>query len=415
MKNVTEITKEFKGKEWQKYLDTAWDKNKKNIKMDGFRKGSVPKEVYIKKAGIESLFMDASNIAIDETFMNVIKESKVDIVVEPSVSIESIDKDKLVVKYKLISKPEVKLGEYKNLGVKKNSVKVSEKDVLDEIEHIREHMAEVVVKESGIVEKGNTAVIDFEGTMDGKVIDGGVGTDYSLEIGSNTFIPGFEDGVVGMKVGETKILDLKFPDNYTEELKGKKASFKVTVKEIKERVLPELDKDFFEDLGEKDIKTVEEFKKHIKDNLIKAKEQEEDNRYVKALVEKATGNLEVSINPEIIDYEVNNMLDDFDHELQHQGMKLEQYLSYTGTNIDSFKENLKGEATNRIKTRYLLEEIMTKEDIKVTDAEAKKSATEEAKKYNISSEEFLSEIGGIEAMKFELKARKAVEILKKNN
>lgn len=415
MKNVKEITKEFKGEVWEKYLDKAWNKIKKDVKLDGFRKGNVPKDAFIKKNGIESLFMDAYNFAIDETFADVIKESKMNIVVEPAISIESISKDSLVVKYTLISKPDVKLGNYKKLGVKKDEVKVTSKDIDQEIEHIRSHMAEVVTKKSGKVEKGDTAVLDFEGTIDGKVIDGGVGTDYPLEIGSNTFIPGFEDGVIGMKVNETKELKLKFPDDYVEELKGKDVTFKVTIKEIKTRVLPELNKDFFEDLGEKDIKTEEEFKKHIKEQLTKNKEMEADNKFVEELVNKAIDNLEVDINQEIIDYEVQILMHNFNHQLEHQGMNIDKYLSYTGLTKESMIEQFTPDAIKRLKTRYLLEELMVTEKIEVDDKEAKKEAEEEAKRYGMSVDDFLKEIGGIEAMKFELKARKAVEILKNNN
>ena len=200
MKNVKEVVIEVKGKDWENALDKAFNKKKKDIKIDGFRKGSVTKEIFIKKAGIEALFMDAADIVVDDEFKKIVSDKKNDIVCEPNVSIEHIDKDGIKVKFTLIGHPEVKLGKYKDLGVKREKVTVTKEEIEHEIHHIMEHMAEIVVKENGEVVEGNTAVIDFEGIVDGKKLDGGTGVNYPLEIGSHSFIPGFEEKLIGMKL-----------------------------------------------------------------------------------------------------------------------------------------------------------------------------------------------------------------------
>ena len=244
MKNVKEITKEINNEEWTNYLKDAFNKKKKDIKIDGFRKGSVTWDLFIKKVGIETLYPDAADIAIEKEYENAFKEADVVPVIQPTVDITKLDKDGITIVYKFISKPEVKLGDYKNLGIKKETAKVTKKEVEEEIDNLRNKYADIVIKENGEVVKGNTAVIDFEGVVDGKELEGGTGENYPLEIGSNTFIPGFEDALIGMKVGETKDIDLKFPENYVENLKGKDVTFTVTIREIKERVLPEIDKNY---------------------------------------------------------------------------------------------------------------------------------------------------------------------------
>lgn len=412
MKNVKEIKVEVKGKDWEEALDKAFNKKKKDIKIDGFRKGSVTKEIYIKKAGVETLFMDAADIVIDSEYQKMMKDQKLEIVCEPSVSIDKIDKDGITIKFTLITRPEVKLGKYKKLGVKKGEVKVTKEDIEHELHHIMEHMAEIVVKENGEVVEGNTAVIDFDGVVDGKKLDGGSGANYPLEIGSHSFIPGFEEGIVGMKVGETKVLKLKFPEDYTAELKGKDVEFTVTVREIKERIEPKMDKDFFLDLGIEGVDTKEKLEKNIEEELKHQKEHEVEDKYIDELLKKATDNMEVDINNEIIESEIDRMSRQFEQELKMQGASLEQYLSLVGTKLEDFRTTLKPQAIARIKTRYLLEEIVKAENIKATDAEIKAKIKEEAEHYNMKEEEFLTAIGGEEMIKYDVEMNKAIDIIK---
>ena len=414
-KNVVVITKEFEGEKWETLLDEVYKKKSKEVKIDGFRKGTVPKDIYMKKVGIESLYMDAVDKAINEAYNDIINEGKTIPVVEPKVDIKSIDAKKLVLELTIITAPEVKLGKYKDLGIKKEKVKVTKEDIDNEVKNLTARFAENVVKENGVAELGNTVVIDFEGYVDGKKLDGGTGANYPLELGSHTFIPGFEEGLVGMKTGESKDLNLKFPSNYTEELKDKDVLFKVTVNEIKERVLPELNKDFYEDLGYKDVNTKEEFESVVKKNLEDRKAHEIDDKFINEVLDKASGNLTVDINEEIVDDEVHRMMHQFEDQLRMQGLTLDQYMEFTKLTHEDFHKQLEPEALRRIKSRYLLEAIAKEEKIEITDKEAAKEALEMAEHYGMKKDEFLAEFGGLEIVKYDMKMRKAIEILKDNN
>lgn len=414
MKNVKEVVIEVKGKDWDAAIDKAFNKKKKDIKIDGFRKGSVTKEIFIKKAGIEALFMDAADIVIDVEYRKIVEDKNNDIVCEPTVSIEHIDKSGITIKFTLIGRPEVKLGKYKDLGVKRESVKVTKEEIEHEIHHIMEHMAEIVVKENGEVVEGNTAVIDFEGVVDGKKLDGGTGANYPLEIGSHSFIPGFEEGIVGMHTGDTKVLKLKFPEDYTEELKGKDVEFTVTVREIKERIEPEMNKEFFEDLGIEGVNSKETLEKNVKEELTKQKESQADDKYVDELLRKATDDMKVDINNEIIENEINRMASQLEQELKMQGATLEQYLAMVGTKMEDFRSTLKPQAIARIKTRYLLEEVVKAEKISATKTDIKNKVKEEAEKYGMKEDEFLSAVGGEDAIKYEVEMTKAIDVIKGN-
>ena len=412
MKNVKEITIEVKGKEWESALDKAFDKKKKEVKVDGFRKGSITKEIFIKKLGIEVLFMDASDIAIEDAYKKALKDVDFDLVCEPSVSIEKVDEKHAEFKFTFFGKPEVKLGAYKKLGVKRDTVKVTDEEVMHEIEHIKEHMAEVIVKENGTVEEGNTAVIDFKGFVDGKELQGGTGENYPLEIGSHSFIPGFEEGLVGMKKGETKELNLKFPNEYTEELKNKDVVFNVTIREIKERVKPELNKDFFLDLGIEGVDSLDTLKAHVKADIEHRKNHEADDKYLDELLHIATDNMTVEINNEIIDAEVNKMINQYNQELSMQGITFDQYLKMTGAKMDDVKSMMKPQAIARIKTRYLLEGIIEKENIEVSKEEIKEEIDKCLEQYGMKKDEFLNAIGGEDMIAYDLKMKKAMEIVK---
>lgn len=414
MKNVHVKEVEIKDAEWTAMLDKAFEKRSKDLKVDGFRKGKCPKNIYLQKFGVESLFMDAVDIAGGKAFSDVLKDNDLTPVVEPKMDIKEIDKDHIKFEFTIITRPEVKLGKYKDLGVKKEAVKVTKKEIDEEIARISSRLAEIVVKENGTVVEGNTAVIDFKGFVDGKELEGGSGANYPLEIGSHTFIPGFEEGIVGMAVGETKELNLKFPADYTEELKNKEVKFEVTVREIKERVLPELNKEMYEDLGYKDINSEEEFKAEVKKELEARKEEEIKNKYVDEVLEAASKNLEVEINPEIIEDEVSRMINQFAQQMKMQGISLEQYFQFTNTKEEDMRKQMEPEATKRVKYRYLIEEVAKAEKIEITDKDADEEATKYAEGYGISKEEFLSQFGGLDVVKYDLRMRKALEILSEN-
>ena len=412
MKNVHEITITVEGQDWTKAIDKAFNKKKNEVKIPGFRKGTVTKEIYIKKMGIESLFIDASDIAIEDAYVKALKDSKLEPVCEPSVSIEKIDKEGITYKFTIITKPEIKLGKYTKLGVKKEKVEVSKEEINEEVEKLRNNMAEVINKENGEIVNGNIAVIDFDGFVDGKPLDGGKGTDYSLEIGSNSFIPGFEEGLLGLKVGETKELNLKFPKDYVEHLKGKDVKFNVTIKEIKERSIPELDKNFFEDLGIKGVTDKKSLEEHIKHEIEEKKNDEVENKYIDELLHKATDNMKVELNEEIIHGEIHRMVHQYQDELRYQGASLEQYFKMTGTTMEDLENMMKTQAEARLKTRYLLEAIVEEEKIKVDKKEVKEEIKKNAEKYGMKEEEFLDAVGGEDAIEYDLKMHKALDIIK---
>lgn len=413
-KNVHEIEIKL-DKEWKSALDATFKKKNKDAKIDGFRKGAAPKEIYLKKFGIESLYMDAVDACISIAYKKALDDSKLVPVIEPRVDVTGISDSNVIFKFTIITKPEVTLGEYKKLNVKKEKAKVTDEEIKHEIDHLREHLADVVVKENGVVAEGDTAVIDFTGIVDGKEIDGGKGENYPLEIGSHSFIPGFEEALVGLKAGEEKTLELKFPENYVEDLKGKDVTFKVKVNEVKTRVLPDINEDFFKDLGYDDVKTEEELKTKIKEDIKHRKEHQIDDEFVDKLLEKATENMKVDINEEIIDDEVHRMIDQYARQLQMQGMNIDDYYKMTGTKEEDLHKMMAPEAEKRVKYRYLIEEVAELENLKFTEEEIKARAEEMAKQYNVSVEELVKAYGSMDVIEYDLKMHKALEIIKESN
>ena len=414
-KNKDVVTIEIAGKDWENALDKAFKKKVKEVKIDGFRKGNVPKNIYIEKFGIKSLYMEAANDVIQDAYTKALKETKVEPVIEPAIDVKEINEEKVVFEITITGKPEVKLGDYKNLKIKKENVEVSKEEVDHEIEHLREQFAEIRVKEDGEVEDGDTAVIDFKGTVDGKELEGGSGENFPLEIGSHTFIPGFEEGVLGMKVGEEKDLQLKFPDDYVKDLAGKEVLFHVTLNEIKTRILPDIDENFFKDLGYDKVTNQDELVIEVEKVIKDRKTQEADDRFLEEVLKNASENMEVDLSEEIIDDEVHRMMHQFEEQLKMQGLTLDQYMEFSKMSHDDFHKNMEPEATKRIKYRYLIEAVAEKEKIEVTDEEAEKDAEEMAKNYGISKEELVKAFGGMEVLKYDSKMRKTLNFLKENN
>lgn len=414
MKNVHEFESKLTD-EWVKILDKTLKKKNKETTIDGFRKGKAPKEVFLKNYGVESLYMDSIDEAINIAYKKILEDNKLEPVVEPKVDVTNINKDEVTLKFVVITKPEIELGNYKNLGVKKEKVKVSDKEIEDQINHLRQHLADVVLKENGAVADGDVAVIDFDGYVDGKALDGGKGENYPLEIGSHSFIPGFEEGLIGLKAGEEKELKLKFPENYLEELKNKDVTFKVKVNEIKMRVLPEINQDFFEDLGYDDVKTEEEFRKKVKEDIEHQKGHEVNDKFLDECLEAAAKNVKIDINPEIVDAEVHRMLDQYAYQLKMQGLDINEYYKVTGTSEEKLHEEMEPEALKRVKYRYLIEAIADQEKVDFTDEEVKKRAEEMAEGYGITVEELIAELGSMDVVKYDMKMHRALEILQESN
>ena len=414
-KNVHEFEIKLE-KEWLDALDKTYKEKNKELKIPGFRKGSAPKEVFLKKYGVESLYQDAVNIAINRGYKKVLDEHK-DIVpvIEPSVDIKDINKDSITLCFKVITRPEIVLGDYKNLGIKKSAIKVTAKEVDEEIKRLQEQMADQIIKDNGIVAEGDTAVIDFKGYVDNKPLEGGDGENYPLQIGSGQFIPGFEESLIGKKKGDKVSLDLKFPDNYTKDLAGKAVKFDVTINEIKTRVVPEVDEDFFKDLGYEDMKSIEELKKTIKEHIAHEKEHAEEDKFIDLCLEAAAKNMKISINDEIIHEEIHRMIKQYSEQLKMQGMDLNTYYQVTNTSEDDLHKQMKPEAEKRIKYRYLLEAIAEKEKIDFTDKEVDAKAKEMADNYGITVEELIKAYGSLEIVKYDMRMHKALEILKDEN
>lgn len=415
MKNVHEIEIKLEGENWAKCLDNSFKKNSKDAKVDGFRKGNVPKDIYLKKFGLESLYPDAVNEAVSIAYKELMEKNDLVPVIEPAVDVTGISDGSVIFKFTIITKPEVKLSSYKKLGVKKETAKITKEELDTEVEALRGQLAEVVLKENGVVANGDTVVINFEGTVDGKVLEGGTGENYPLEIGSHTFIPGFEEGLVGKSVNEEVELNLTFPENYVEELKNKDVTFKVKINEIKTKVLPELNEDFYADLGLENVKTEEEFRKEVEKTLIEKKNAQIEDKFTEELLNKAIEKLEVEINEEIISEEVHHMIDSYERELKMQGINLEQFYQITGSTHEDLHKQMEPEAIKRIKYRYVIEEIANAENIEFTEEEVKNKAEEMATNYGITVDELIKAYGTLEVVKYDMRMHRALEILKENN
>lgn len=414
MKNVHEIEIKL-DKEWIDALDATFKKKNKEVKIDGFRKGMASKDIYLKHFGIESLYADAVDTCIGVAYKKALEDNKLVPACEPSVDVTGISDSNVIFKFKIITKPEVTLGEYKNLKIKKEKVKVTDEEIDNQIEHMRGHMADIVVKDNGEIVNGDTAVINFEGKVDGKVVDGATGENYPLEIGSHSFIPGFEEGLVGLKKGDVKELNLKFPENYVEDLKGKDVVFTVTVNEIKTKVLPEINEDFFKDLGYEDVKTLDELKNKVKEELTHEKEHQEEEKFMDQVLETAVKNMKIELNEEIVDEEIHRMINQYAEQLKMYGMDINEYFKMTGMNEETLHVQMKPEAEKRVKYRYLLEAVAEKEDIKFTEKEIEKGAEDLATKYGITKEQLIESFGSMDVVEYDMKMQKAIEILKENN
>lgn len=412
-----EVVVKIDGERWQKANDEAFAKKQKTVKVDGFRAGKVPRNVYEKNFGKESLYLDAADTLVQVAYVEALKDSKLIPVVQPSVDIKSIDENGVEFKFTIITKPTVKIKKYKGLKVEKEKVTVKKEKIEEEVKKLLTKYEELAVKKEGSkVAKGDISIIDFEGFKDGVAFDGGKGENYSLEIGSNTFIPGFEDGVVGMKQGDEKDIELTFPENYgAKDLAGAKVVFKVKVNEIKEKVARKLDEEFFEDLGMKDVTDEKTLKEEIKKNLTAQKEQAAEYKYEENLLEEVAKNVEVDIPEELVDDEIHEMIHRFEHQLSHQGLTLEMYHQFTNTTHEDLHNQFEKEAYKNVLYRLMLEEIKNLEKIDITDEELDKEIEKVAKDFQTTKEDLLKEYNGKEIFKYDFLMHKTINTLKELN
>lgn len=410
-----QINYKVNGEEWTKAKDKAFNKLVKKVKVDGFREGKVPRNVFEKKYGTGDIISSAMEELVDNKYRELLITEKLFPIVEPKLDIVSMDDEGFEVNITIITDPEVKLGKYKELKVKKETAKVTKEEVEHEVGHILDRFAELVSKD-GKVEDGDTVIIDFKGFKDNEEFDGGSAEGYSLEIGSHSFIPGFEEGIIGMKKEESKDINLTFPEDYmAKDLAGKEVVFNVTVHDIKKRVIPDLDEEFFKDLDMEGVTNKEELNKVIEEELLAQKESDLENKFVEDLLAKASKNMTIEIDEEIIEDETNKMYEDFIKRLEMQGISEDLYYAYTNAKKEDILEDMSKESEIRIEYRYLLEAIIKEEKIEVTDEEIDTKINEIMKNYNATEEEIMKEFGSKEVFRYNMAMEKAIEVLKENN
>ncbi|MDR7001452.1 trigger factor [Neobacillus niacini] len=409
------LTVEVSAEEVSKGLDAAFQKVVKQVNVPGFRKGKMPRGMFEKRFGVEALYQDALDIILPEAYGSAIDETGIEPVDRPDIDIEQMEKGKeLIFKATVTVKPEVKLGEYKGLEVEELDTNVTDEDVQKELETLQNRQAELVVKEEGKAENGDTVVIDFEGFVDGEAFEGGKAENHSLELGSDSFIPGFEEQLVGVAAGESKDVEVSFPEEYhAAELAGKPAVFKVTVHEIKGKELPALDDEFAKDVDE-EVETLDALKEKIKTRLEDSKKHEAEHHLRDTVVEKAAENAEVEIPAVMVDNEVNRMLQEFEQRLQMQGMNLELYFQFSGQDENALREQMKEEAEKRVRVNLTLEAIAKAENLEATDEDVNAELEKMAGMYNMTVDNIKAALGGVEGIQADLQLKKAVDFLVEN-
>ncbi|WP_018921638.1 trigger factor [Salsuginibacillus kocurii] len=400
-------------------LEQAFQKVRGKVNVPGFRKGKVPRKLFEQRFGIESLYQDAVDIVLPEAYSNAVQEADINPVDQPEIDIEEIEQGKGVVfKATVTVKPEVELGEYKGLEVEEFDTTVADEEVEEELQKQQENHADLVVVEEGEVQEGDTAVFDFEGFVNGEAFEGGKAENYSLEIGSGQFIPGFEEQLVGTKAGEEKDVEVTFPEEYhAEELAGQDATFKVKLHEVKRKELPELDDEFAKDVDE-EVDTLDELRSKLKDKLVHDKEHEKDHHVKDTLVEKAAENATVDIPDAMVSSESERMIQEFGQRLQAQGMDMNMYYQMAGTDEEGMKEQFKPEAEKRVQMNLVLEAIAETEEVEATDEDVDAELEKMAEMYQRDKEEIrnlLAMQGGEETLKGDLKIQKAIDLLVENS
>lgn len=412
-KNMAKLVIEVPAEELEKALQAAYNKNKKNISIPGFRKGKVPRQMVEKMYGPGFFYEDAANMLIPVEYEKAAAECGLELVSRPVIDIEQIEKGKaFIFTAEVAVKPEVTLGDYKGLEVAKADVEVSEEELSAELEKEREKNARTISVEDRAVENGDMIMLDFEGFVNGVAFDGGKGENYPLTIGSNSFIPGFEDQLVGAKIGEDVEVNVTFPEEYqAPELAGCAAVFKCKVNEIKVKELPELDDDFAQDVSKFD--TLAEYKEDVKAKLAASKADAAKRAKEDAVIEKIIENAQMDIPEAMIDTQARQLVDEFAQRIQAQGLSFEQYLQFTGMTIDTALEQMKPNAVKRIQSRLVLEAVVKAENIEVSEDDVKAEIAKMAETYKMDADK-LAEIMGEEEKKqiqMDMAIEKAVELV----
>lgn len=384
--NTAKLTIEVEASKFDKAIQKAYQKNKNKFNIPGFRKGKVPYAMVEKMYGAAVFYEDAANELISGAYAQAAEESGLEIVARPEINVTQIEKGKpFIFEAEVTTKPEVKLGKYKGIKVEKADVTVTDEEVAEELDKVKEQNARLVAADDKAVEDGDQTTIDFEGFVDGVAFEGGKGEDYPLTIGSHSFIDTFEEQLIGKKVGEEVEVNVTFPENYqAKELAGKPAMFKVTIKEIKVKEYPELDDDFAQDVSEFD--TLDEYKEDIKKNLTEKKEKEAEAEKESKVIEAIVNDAEMDIPEKMVEAQAEQMLEEFAQNIAMQGISFEQYLQFTGATVDQMKEQVKPQAQARVESSLVLEAVVKAENIEATEEEVEEEIKEMAGRYNMEAD-----------------------------
>ena len=415
--NVAKLEIHVPPEDFAKAMEKAYRKNVKRFNIPGFRKGKAPMKIIEMQYGEGVFYEDAFDFVFPEAYRKAIDENQLEPVAQPEIDIETISKaEGVVIKAEVAIKPEVELGTYKGIKVEKREVNIGDEEVALELESMREKNARLISVEDRGIKVGDTAIIDFKGFIDGEAFEGGEGINHPLEIGSGQFIPGFEDQLVGVKVGEDAEVEVRFPEEYhAKEFAGKEAVFQVKVKEIKEKELPELDDEFAKDVSEFD--TLEELKEDIKKRLQESEEHRIQHEVEDAVLAKVVENASMVIPEAMIRAEVDRMMGDFDYQLRMQGINLEDYFKYTNVDEDQFKDNLKEDAERKLEMDLTIEKIIEVEDIQANDQELEEELERVAKQYGQEVEKIKETFkdAQLEYLKDTIKRRKCIAFLVENS
>ncbi|HSP20815.1 MAG TPA: trigger factor [Planococcus sp. (in: firmicutes)] len=413
--NTGTLTIEVPAEQVNAGLDKAFKKVVKEINVPGFRKGKMPRQMFEQRFGTESLYQDALDFILPDAYANAVEEAGINPVDRPEIDIETMEKNKpLVFTAKVTVKPEVQLGEYKGLEVSQQDAEVTDEEIENQLKENQERLAELAVKEDEAIVEGDTAIINFEGFVDGEPFEGGQGEDYSLEIGSNSFIPGFESQLVGAKSGEEKEVEVTFPEEYhAAELAGKAATFKVKINEVKSKELPELNDDFAKEI-DPEVEGLDALRTKMKETLTAEKKTNADAQLRDELVQKAAENATIDIPQAMVDSETDRMMSDFEQRLTQQGMNLDLYFQFSGQDETALREQMKTDAETRVRVSLVLEAIAAAENMEVSSADIDAELEKMSSQFNMDLEQIKTALGGTEMLENDLRMQNTVEFLVEN-
>ncbi|MGV3111403.1 trigger factor [Staphylococcus pettenkoferi] len=393
-------------------LDKAFKKVVKQINVPGFRKGKVPRQIFEQRFGVEALYQDAADIVLPEAYGEAIEETGIKPVDQPEIEVQQIEKGQdFKFDATVTVEPEVELDDYKGLEIEKQDADLTDEEVDEAINQQLNQLSEMVVKEDGAVEEGDTVNIDFDGYVDGEQFEGGQADSYDLEIGSGSFIPGFEEQLVGVKAGEEKDVNVTFPEEYhAEELSGKEATFKTKVNEIKYKEVPELDDEIANEL-DSDAETVDQYKENLRKRLAEQKQTEAENVQKEEAIQKASDNAKIDIPEAMVNTELDRMLQEFGQRMQQQGLSLETYFQISGQDESQLREQMKDDAEARVRTNLTLTAIADKEDIEVSEEDIDKELEKMSEQFNISVEDIKNTLGNTDIVKNDVRIQKVIDLL----